>query len=551
MIVYGDQERWSTVAEECARIVAARASLTGAGLDWHGALARLLLEVAGLLQGIADLEMEQAGGRDTGSPRQGGLMRTLITLAGALDRSWQSGFADQSLPPLDLCAATDEPICVRRPEGFAFYALYPELHAAAARVLEPGTQVIGLRSIGTALAPIVAAAAGSDAAATLRPVGHPFGRAPAVGETLATKITTGAVAIVDEGPGLSGSSILGTVDWLEERGVGLDHIAVLPSHAGSPGHAASEHGRARWSRLRRYVASFDDVVLEGRNPLASWFQDLTGPPLAPLEDVAGGRWRRHVGRPDLPAHPGREALKWRLVAAGGTFRIKFIGLDAAGVAAGERARFLAERGLTVAPLALRYGMLLERWIDDAMFGLPPARNLDLLTRYLRARANMPPPTHAGASLRTLSKMARFNLATVVGEEAAAALLAPWGDDRLGRLQATVRPIHVDGRLHDWEWLQVGGRVLKTDAIDHSQAHDLVGPQDVAWDVAGAAIEHHLDDAQADALAAALGTSAELVAFCRLAYLAFQLGWWSETDDPQGREQARRYAALAREMAEQR
>src|SRR4051812_26803993 len=51
-------------------------------------------------------------------------------------------------------------LLVREPEGFAFYAVYPELYEMAARRLDPSPKrlVIGVRSIGTTLGAVVAAA---------------------------------------------------------------------------------------------------------------------------------------------------------------------------------------------------------------------------------------------------------------------------------------------------------------------------------------------------------------------------------------------------------
>lgn len=61
-------------------------------------------------------------------------------------------------------------------------------------------------------------------------------------------------------------------------------------------------------------------------------------------------------------------------------------------------------------------------------------------------------------------------------------------DALPLARARPRPAHVDARLQRANW--VGG--LKLDALDGSQAHDLIGPQDIAWDTAGAAVELGLD-----------------------------------------------------------
>jgi hypothetical protein len=81
-------------------------------------------------------------------------------------------------------------------------------------------------------------------------------------------------------------------------------------------------------------------------------------------------------------------------------------------------------------------------------------------------------------------------------------------------------------MHAWEWLVTpDGELVKTDAADHCAAHDLIGCQDAAWDVAGASIELGLD---ANELASALARRGSpidpaLSRFYEPCYLAFQLG----------------------------
>ena len=86
----------------------------------------------------------------------------------------------------------------------------------------------------------------------------------------------------------------------------------------------------------------------------------------------------------------------------------------------------------------------------------------------------------------------------MGEEAARDL------DRLlqdaGRLEGAVRRVETDNRLHAWEWLHTpDGRLLKTDALDHHAGHDLIGCQDIAWDIAGATVELDLSDSERNRL----------------------------------------------------
>ena len=99
-------------------------------------------------------------------------------------------------------------------------------------------------------------------------------------------------------------------------------------------------------------------------------------------------------------------------------------------------------------------------------------------------------------------------------------------------------MRIDGRLHRWEWRRTpDGRLVKTDALDHAAGHDLVGCQDIAWDVAGAAVEFDLADAETERLRAAVAraagrpVSAAAVAAFRLCYAAFQGGLWRMLGEP--------------------
>src|SRR5207253_11092270 len=114
---------------------------------------------------------------------------------------------------LDALAGEVRPerVEIRRPEGYAFYALYPEAYSAAASALDGvgPIKVVGIRSIGTGLAAMVAARLGGELPVTVRPVGDPFRRELSISAELAAALLDDAhasFAIVDEGPGLSGSS---------------------------------------------------------------------------------------------------------------------------------------------------------------------------------------------------------------------------------------------------------------------------------------------------------------------------------------------------------
>ncbi|HEV2118105.1 MAG TPA: hypothetical protein VGR48_18860, partial [Terriglobales bacterium] len=117
-------------------------------------------------------------------------------------------------------------ITVSIPEGFAYYALHPLQYADLAGALplsSPYAAVIGIRSIGATLSAVVAAALrrrGINAERiTVRPGGHPFDRkmefTPEERRWLADqRVRRADVLVVDEGPGLSGSSFLSVGDAL-------------------------------------------------------------------------------------------------------------------------------------------------------------------------------------------------------------------------------------------------------------------------------------------------------------------------------------------------
>jgi hypothetical protein len=550
VLVYGDGERLERTAEKLARLRSGLgAPAAGPGLALHAWLAGLLVEAGELAQGLLDEQLARFG-EERWTPLSNLCARLTRLLAGAL----HAALADEALPNVGSAAAILDgldwlalppEITVHVPEGFAHYALYPEtyLRAAAALREETGSLwVIGIRSIGTNLAALVAAGAGGAAGLlSVRPVGHPFARRLAVGEDLTQLLLSprGArYAVVDEGPGLSGSSFGCVADWLEERGVPPESIVFFPSHRGDLGPRASGRHRQRWRRARRITTDFADLFLTpgAPLPLASAVEDLTGPAESPLEDVSGGRWRARlpIGVSCWPAvHLQQERRKFLLAAGGRRWLLKFEGLGRYGEEALARAETLAEAGLAPPVAGLRHGFLVGPWLDDAR-PLPIAPQpdraalLDQVARHLAFLAKRFPVAAAGAAPERLLEMAAFNAQQALGKESAAGLSA-WKESLPG-LTRRARPAAIDARLHAWEWLVLpDGRILKADALDHHRGNDLVGAQDPAWDIAGAAVELGLTGEERESLreqlvreGATRATPRDL-AFYEAAYLAFQLG----------------------------
>ncbi|MGI4880619.1 MAG: hypothetical protein ACRYG4_24405, partial [Janthinobacterium lividum] len=419
MIVYGDHPEEVRVANHLEALEHRQLEITAQpqGLARHAALAALFIEVGRLVQGIADSRFEALGedGSDKDADR---LMDHARVLGAALMVSWDSGFtSDAAVPPLPQLIDVPETVTIKQPEGYALYALYPEAYAVAARrlKLDGPPRVVGIRSIGTALSALVAATLGAPAPFTVRPVGHPFARhlrmSPAA---LAALIVPDAhYIVVDEGPGLSGSSFAAVADFLAGNGVPRARIAFLPSHAGDPGAEASDACHLLWREVQRVSIPFEEVLPVDQ--LGKWVETLVGPLAKPLEVVSGGRWRMLVGHEDWPADPGREPLKYLAQAAGQRWLIKFAGLGGIGQRKLERAEYLAAAGLIPKPAGLAYGFVVQQWVD-AQTGIVPT--VAQVAHYLAARRRaLPLPRQQGASSATLFDMARINIAEALGDAA--------------------------------------------------------------------------------------------------------------------------------------
>jgi hypothetical protein len=83
-----------------------------------------------------------------------------------------------------------------------------------------------------------------------------------------------------------------------------------------------------------------------------------------------------------------------------------------------------------------------------------------------------------------------------------------------------------------EWIASATGYLKADALDHGDNHFYPGPADIAWDVAGAAVEFELDEPGREYLIDAYISASgdrhirERLSFYRTAYLAFRAGYTS-------------------------
>lgn len=418
-------------------------------------------------------------------------------------------------------AALPAQAMVTRPEGFAYYAVHPLDFARATEALAPGARpvfVVGLRSIGTTLSAVVAAAARRHAPAeriTVRPTGHPYDRRLALTNQERTWVARGvgreaAFVVVDEGPGLSGSSLLAVVEALADAGVPCARITILCSHVPDTGALLTRDAARRYARFRVQARIAAQPFPDG----ASF--------------VGGGAWRGEVYA-DAAAWPASwismERLKYRREGR----LLKFEGLGPYGEEVAGRARVLAEAGLGPALHGGGDGFVSYEWVSGRPLCAGDLTQ-DVLVHMagycaFRARAF---PAVAGDELVA---MARANHAAEFGGDLAGDLAGELSR-ALGRelRLPCPHPVIADGRMLPHEWVRTDdGRLVKIDGVTHGDDHFLPGPTDIAWDLAGVLVEWNLGGEARERLLGAYrarsGDDArERIDDYVLAYTLFRLGY---------------------------
>jgi hypothetical protein len=461
---------------------------------------------------------------------------------------------------------------VSRPEGFAFYGLFPEVYIDAACQLAEAPSprsvvVIGIRSIGTTLSAVVAATLRARGIATerltVRPRGHPFDRRLRLSSSLTSRLrelsaNPGTVfAIVDEGPGLSGSSFASVVESLSALGVPDERIVLLPSWNPDESALSSERARRIWPRHRKFVSEFDDVWLRSGRLARAFDAEV-------LRDLSAGSWRDlFFSAVDAPAiQPQHERRKFLVRVAHERMLIKFEGLDRGARTRRARAEEVASAGFAPPVRAFTHGFLATSWIE----GMPLTGRVitpQLLCRLAHYLAWIGRCQRTGrtADPAPLVEMLRVNAHEALGREAsgAAVRLSGAAADAMARAPA----VRVDGRMFPHEWLGTSQGFVKTDVASHFDDHFYPGETDVAWDVAAAAIEFELDSAEMRFLireykAASGDTEIDRrLRVMRPAYAAFRLGYTTlgasalgtSRDAERLRDASRRYAnVLQRELS---
>ncbi len=593
MIVYGDpqyEESLVTLVQQLGQRIASL--LEGSG-DKGGGERLQHLRDALVLAG----QLEQAAYDAFDAPRQQDYNTSLHEVTAQVGMAFYSTWAGQngldpgSIDPGENLSRAlaylgaggvppDTRVTVKVPEGFAFYTLYPEQYCAAALrwlvdhpILErKSVVVVGVRSIGTTLAAAVSAtlrAHGWDVSSlTVRPTGHPFQREAYVSPEQVAGAEWGLV--VDEGPGLSGSSMAAVGQALVRAGLPREKISLLPAHGNEPGNAASEEVRAWWSGTPRYVVPLEEMRFGGlalAEALGVWLTSRDeSDPVIQVEDVSGGQWRRLLYRnsstwPHVCA-PFERTKYLCTTRSGRRVLFKFEGLCGAPGDVATTAELVESRlaegsaqGWTAEPLGVVNGFIATLWVEGTPLG-PEDCSPDLLRhmgQYIVAVAG--PQLNVAqyeASTRRLAEMLYWNTWEALGEEVAER--TRHGVDDL-RASGYSSGSYGDGRMAPHEWIRShDGRLVKADSAGHAWDHTCIGTQPVAWDIAGAMVEWGLDEEGSRTLLQAFYSAGgdaippSALAFYRMAYAAFRAGQCHmcanmAVHDPA--EQARLWAAYDR------
>ena len=337
--------------------------------------------------------------------------------------------------------------------------------------LSPRIVVIGIRTIGTTLSAVCCAAAHRNGIHaqrfTVRPSGHPYDRRTQFSPEQYALVRREASAsadflVVDEGPGLSGSSFLSVGEAIQRAGVPCGRIKFICSHEATVETLCAPDGPRRWRKFCSMAAS--------------------SPAHKPAEAqvwIGGGEWRQHF----LPRQDGWPA-SWLSFerskylsarAAPGQRLFKFLGLGHYGERVFER----------------------EARVAAANFAPSPRKESEGYVSY--SRINGRPMDARDLSQNVLARMAAycaFRMQNFRAEPSPGDGLQTMAEHNLAELKFETplklqieRPVLVDARLAPHEWLLTpSGQMLKTDSGSHGDDHFFPGVTDIAWDLAGAIVE---------------------------------------------------------------
>lgn len=375
-------------------------------------------------------------------------------------------------------------LTVSTPEGFAYYALHPLRYADVVDDLGEvrDSVVVGIRSIGTTLSAVTAAALRQRGSIvqrfSVRPEGNPFERVIRWSSRQLQVIRHGLHSraiflVIDEGPGLSGSSFLSVAEGLREAGVADDLIVLIPSHVTDASRLRAQDGARRWEKFRCVA------IGDGRRPQGEWLGE--------------GFWRqRFLGEESSWPGAWTSMSRSKFLSHDGRVFWKFEGSGPYGKRARMEAGALAAAGFGARVIEDAYGFIGY----ECLRGRPAAKEelnserMGRLAEYCAFRAASFQRQLTTAQRDDFATMVRVNFEREFGYRL---------NDAFTEFKV-VKPITCDAKMAPHEWvLTEDGQFLKVDATAHGDDHFFPGPCDVAWDLAGAIAEWGMSGEACDRL----------------------------------------------------
>ncbi|HLV30499.1 MAG TPA: hypothetical protein VKY57_02900 [Chitinispirillaceae bacterium] len=395
-------------------------------------------------------------------------------------------------------------IKVNVPEGFVYYGLYPETYIDAANRFyekyEPDNVIcIGIRSIGTQLSALVSAQLQINdcnvQSFTVRLKGHPFSRYLVLSEELEDFVRDCKQCwfiIVDEGPGLSGSTIGGTVNKLLILGVDSKKIVIFPSWESDGRNFVSRTAREIWPEFEKFVGEFQHLWIKSGKLENGFNCDI-------LHEFSAGLWRKHLlqSEKEYPAvHPHHEKRKYLLRSRGKEnnriLLAKFVGLGNYGKEIVKRGKILGKSGFSPEIIGYGNGFVIMPFIE----GVPMKSHdvdevfMEFVAEYF-ALINNEFPAELTATWENMTAMILQN--TTEG----------LGNDWVEKAQRVIKQfpsssyqhnvVSIDGHVMSHEWIKTENGFKKVDSLEHWSDQFFIGCQNIAWDIAGFIIEFELEE----------------------------------------------------------
>lgn len=453
--------------------------------------------------GELECALADAGDRRSPAPAITDAVGELLLKGGPFDRG--------RILPILSGISVPESLSISVAEGFAYYALHPFRFQAPVAQLQTDrpVRILGIRSIGTSLSAVVRAFFAQSnpdvQRITIRPHGHPYDRKLELSPEQKEWIHASPHAlfvVVDEGPGLSGSSFLSVAEAVEACGIPVSQIALIGSRYPDLTQMRAPNATTRWPHFRFLAADEAPII-----------------PQNACIDLTGGMWRQFFckDRAEQPA-AWTQLEPAKYMSADRRILYKFHGYGHFGEQIAQRSQLAADAGFAPAWLGMERGFGKYEVVKGALLS-PADLTPELIERaaeYCAFRVREMRAENDGPS--DLQAMAAWNWQCEFGSE-------------LKNMHLAVeRLVIADARMQPHEWLRTeDGRILKLDGSTHGDDHFFPGPCDIAWDLAGMIVEWDMADAQKEQFLnlycerSADDASARIDDYI-LAYTTFRMGW---------------------------